>query len=693
MRRGTDWAEDGFSLVEILVGIAIFAMLAGSIFFATTTFGRSLTQSAAAQAATTNASTLVDSVERDAKSSIAIFVPPADVAHNANSDGHEVDFYARDARGSGGSFQSYCYKVSSNACGTTQAVGALGIYRYAWSALPQNGGTGATYAGTIGENITSFSAKTVPASALLDSTQNPTTAAYFAKIGVTSATDVARNTGFPGVLAGNRVTFVTFSNSIATRALHLLAGSQPTHRNIIVATYTPPPNPLTVSGGNATLNFLYPLAAAQAVTFVENNYGTRSTTPAQVYNVIGTTCGTNATYTPGTITPASDGTGSGSMTVQPVVKAQPAPISCTVTVADNSAQSQNVTVNIGQTYAPTASPPAAGRPGQNGIFAIAEQNYPPLAFSIALAGPCNSPPMVSGPQTGGSYVEQVQVAFSAAGVCTITATDAYGQTTSSSVSVYNDPVYTLSIPSGPAPNPLAVGGTATFTATAAQSQSSVPAGTPGTVPVSITGSSGPCSTAQLDSTTFSFTALAAGTCSMTIAANAGGVSNATTQNSPATATLTVSAAATPTPTPTPAATPIPTPTPTGTPTPTPTPVGTPVPTPTPSPTPTMVGCPPATPTPTPAPVAPLPDCPSAVYDFAGGTGGNGIYYPGETVSGRSKDYGPYASSEYGTDYILTDSAFPGHTFWAEHDVVPVQGKDVVHCSDATGQSPTPPFDF
>jgi prepilin-type N-terminal cleavage/methylation domain-containing protein len=590
MRRGTDWAEEGFSLVEILVGIAIFAMLAGSIFFATTTFGRSLSQSAAVQAATTNASTLVDSLERDSRSSIAIFTPAVDVANHPNSDGHEVDFYARDARGSGGSFQSYCFKSSSYVCGTSQAVGAIGIYRYAWSALPQNGGAGATYAGTIGENITSFTAKTVPASALLDQAQNPTTATYFYKIGVTSATDVARNTGFPGVLAGNRVTFVTFSNSVATRALHLLAGAQPTHRNIVVATYTPPPNPLTVSGGNATLNFAYPLAASQAVTFVENNYGTRSTTPAQVYNVIGTTCGTNATYSPGTITPASDGTGRGSMTVQPVVKAQPAPISCVVTVADNSAQSQNVTVNIGQTYAPTASPPAAGRPGQNGVFAVAEQNYPSLPFSTGLTGPCNSPTMVSGTQSGGSYVEQVQVAFTASGICTITATDGYGQTTSSSVAIYNDPVYTLSIPSGPAPNPLAVGGTATFTATAAQSQSSVPSGTPGTVPVSITGNSGPCSTAQVDPTTFSFTALGAGACSMTIAANAGGVSNATTQNSPATVTVTVSAAATPIPTPTPAATPVPTPTPAPTPTPVDTPVPTPVPTPTPTATPPLLIC-------------------------------------------------------------------------------------------------------
>jgi prepilin-type N-terminal cleavage/methylation domain-containing protein len=589
MRRGTAWAEEGFSLVEILVGIAILAILAGSILFATTTFGRSLTQSAAAQAATTNASTLVDSLERDSRSSIAIFTPAVDVANHPNSDGHEVGFYARDARGSAGSFQSYCFKSSSYVCGTSQAVGALGIYRYAWNALPQNGGTGATYAGTIGENITSFSAKTVAASALLDPAQNPTTATYFAKIGVTSATDVARTTGFPGVLAGNRVTFVTFSNSVATRALHLLAGSQPTHRNIIVATYTPPPNPMTVSGGNATLNFVYPLAAAQAVTFVENNYGTRSTTPAQVYNVIGTTCGTNATYSPGTITPASDGTGSGSMTVQPEVKAQPAPISCVLTVADNSAQSQNVTVNIGQTYSPTASSPAAGRPGQNGIFAIGEQNYPSLAFSVGLAGPCNSPTMVSGTQTGGSYLEQVRVAFTAAGVCTITATDGYGQTTSSSVSVYNDPVYTLLIPTAPAPDPLAVGGTATFTATAAQSQSSVPSGTPNSVPVLIAGNSGPCTTTQLDPTTFSFTALGAGSCSMTIAANAGGVSNATTQNSPATVTVMVSAVATPTPTPTPVATP----TAVGTPTPAPTP--TPVQTPTPPPQGCTQNCGPPTP--------------------------------------------------------------------------------------------------
>ncbi len=556
--RACTVGEDGFTLIEVLVAVAVFAAVGGALLIASAGFGRSLRQSAAVQAASTATATTVDALERDGRSSIAIFTPNADVANHANADGHEVDFYTRDAAGSA-SFTAYCFKAAAASCSSGQPVASVGLYRYAWGALPQNGGAGATLSGTVAENLQRFAATTVAASALLDPAQNPTSAAYFSSIGVSRANDVARQTGYPGVLAGNRVTIVTLASAAGPRAIHLLAGSRPTRRQIVVATYTPPPNALTVSapGGGSSIAFANPLAPAQSVTVSEPNYGTRSTAPAQVYTVVGTTCADNASAAPTSILPAGDGSGTGALALQPVVKAQPAPVSCGVVVSDNSAQTQTIAVTIGQTYAPIASAPGPGRAGQGGIFTVSELNYPTQPFAIALSGACAKPTVISSAQSGAAYVEQVQVAFIGAGVCTITAMDAYGQTTSSSNSVYNDPVYTLSVPSAPAPNPLSIGGTATFTATASQTQSSVQSGTPNTIPVSITQGSGPCTTAQLDPNTFSFTALAAGTCSMTITANAGSVPNATTQNSPATISLTVGTVPTPTPgpTPTPTATP------------------------------------------------------------------------------------------------------------------------------------------
>ncbi len=602
MRRRTSPAEEGFSLLEVLLGIAIFAMLAGSFLFAATSYGKSLRQSAAVEAATTSATTLVDSVERDARSATAIFTPAVDVANNSNADGHELDFYTRSAAGSG-TFQAYCFKAGASTCSGAQRNGSLGLYRYAWSALPQNSGTGATYAGSVADNMTAFSSKTVAASALLDSAQNPTTAAYFSKIGVTSANDVARQTGFPGVLAGNRVTIVTIVNSVATRSIHLLAGAQPTRRQIVVATYTPPPNAMTVNGSNAAnLSFANPLDAAQSVMFAEPNYGTRATTPAQVYNVIGTTCSNVANYNPNpTVMPSADGSGQATMSFQPVVHPAPSGESCSVVVDDNSNQTVTVNVAIGQTYTPTATGPVSGRPGQWGAFILREQNYPGPPFTIiALSGPCNSPTNAGTSQAGGVFTEQVNVLFSGPGTCTLTEDDAYGQSASASVAVYADPQYTIAL-SAPNPSSVSAGGTFTFTASATLANSSdVAPGTPASIAVGPTNYN-PCEPNpkgwQSSGTTFTVTTQNSN-CTVEMSANASGVPNGAVTNNPQYITEPVSAPLpTPTPVPTPPATPTPTPAPTDTPTPGPTPTP-PLATPTPTPTPFGGGGPP---TPAPAP--------------------------------------------------------------------------------------------
>jgi prepilin-type N-terminal cleavage/methylation domain-containing protein len=573
MRRCTSPAEDGFSLLEVLLGIAIFAMLAGSFLFAATSYGKSLRQSAAVEAATTSATTLVDSVERDARSATAIFTPAVDVANHSNADGHELDFYTRSAAGSG-TFQAYCFKAGASTCDGAQRNGSLGLYRYAWSALPQNSGTGATYAGSVADNMTAFSSKTVAASVLLDSAQNPTTAAYFSKIGVTSANDVARQTGYPGVLAGNQVTIVTIANSVATRSIHLLAGAQPTRRQIVVATYTPPPNAMTVNGSNAAnINFANPLAAAQSVNLTEPNYGTRATSPAQVYNVIGSSCSNVANYSPNpTIAPASDGSGQATMSLQPVVHAAPAGESCSVVVADNSNQTVTVNVAIGQTYAPSATGPAPGRPGQVGMFTISEQNYPTIPFTIALSGPCSSPTVVWSAQSGGTYVEQVQVLYTTVGTCTVRATDAYGQTTNAGVAI-----------TWPALNPGA-GNVAGSSAASMLLDSSAPSG----------GSGNGYAVSYLDSNGDVLCSKVAYACTVTAYNGAPIVAGTSYTFTPAyvdgagdSATGTAFSGSTPgtpvgTPTPTagPTATPAPTPTPAGTATPTPGPTATPTATPT-----------------------------------------------------------------------------------------------------------------
>jgi len=102
------------------------------------------------------------------------------------------------------------------------------------------------------------------------------------------------------------------------------------------------------------------------------------------------------------------------------------------------------------------------------MFTISEQNYPTIPFTIALSGPCSSPTVVWSAQSGGTYVEQVQVLYTAVGTCTVRATDAYGQTTNAGVAI-----------TWPALNPGA-GNVAGSSAASMLLDSSAPSGDPAT---------------------------------------------------------------------------------------------------------------------------------------------------------------------------------------------------------------------
>src|SRR6202035_5859470 len=124
-------------------------------------------------------------------------VPANDVGGHSNADGHEVALYTRDAAGAG-KFWSYCYRATSSTnCSTAARAASVNLYgAYAWTDLPQNGGAGPTYVGAIASNILALTAKTIPASQLLNTTVNPLTATVFQTAGYTTITDIARQTGY-----------------------------------------------------------------------------------------------------------------------------------------------------------------------------------------------------------------------------------------------------------------------------------------------------------------------------------------------------------------------------------------------------------------------------------------------------------------------------------------------------------------
>jgi hypothetical protein len=132
----------------------------------------------------------------------------------------------------------------------------------------------------------------------------------------------------------------------------------------------------------------------------------------------------------------SDGTGDATVTFAPIVHVAPAGEACTVVYNDNDSQQYTITVDVGQTYAPTA---AAGAPsyllGAAAQFTVAENNYQAAGggFSAATAGNCTSPTAIGATQNGLIYSVVYAATVTGKGRCSLTVTDVYGQVASSAV--------------------------------------------------------------------------------------------------------------------------------------------------------------------------------------------------------------------------------------------------------------------
>lgn len=425
----------GQALSELQVAILVGAIVLAAFVFL---FARQVAASAAVNTYAANEAAVVSffkESEDDAAAAQAVFSPGEDVGGNSNADGHAADVYQQDAAHVGHFFEM-CFKASSNACPASQPVGTLQRYAYSWSNLPQNGGSGAT---TQSSPITLFSGFTfrvlTTAAQYADSTLNPYAYAYFTKHPANFTGAKTYHWGFPGVTSSTNdlyVMTVTLPNgekrSVAFGKHHIVFA-----QDVIYGTATPTPNPMCAAScpqNSASLTFRNPIDASQNETLLEANYGTRSTNPAQVYTVSG--CTGTATFSPvSPVTPATDGSGSATLTIAPVKQLAPNGLTCTITAKDNADQSIPIAVSIGKTYAPTSSGPAAGLSGQNGTFSVNEANYntsPTGGFSASLSGACNSITRTSA-SLDGTFTESEtwSVHFASTGGCTVVFTDVYGQ--------------------------------------------------------------------------------------------------------------------------------------------------------------------------------------------------------------------------------------------------------------------------
>jgi hypothetical protein len=399
---------------------------------------------------------LFKDLDRNGASAQAVFEPAADVADASNADGHEIDFYQMNDQHVG-HFWALCYKTASGDCQGLQTVGTLQTYTYLWAQLPQNGGSGATMQSEPVTDFTAFRFAILDTPAqYADATQDPA-AAYFQKHAANFASARTYHWGYPGVSSStNDLYVVTVTMPDGEQRAHAFGKHHIVFaQEVLYGTATPTPNPICENAtcpSGATLTFRNPLDGAQTATITENNYGTRATSPAQVYTFAPGACAdtgasgyavghADATYAPnGTVTPTGDGTGTATVAVTPVVQALPlGPATCQFAATDNAGQVSTIPAQIGQTYSPTATGATItfSTNATTPIF-VSERNYdiaPTGGMSAAItsnaAGACSGVSFgSSGLSSDGTYTdnESWTLSFAKPGACQLTFTDRYGQT-------------------------------------------------------------------------------------------------------------------------------------------------------------------------------------------------------------------------------------------------------------------------
>lgn len=218
--------ECGFTLIEVLFAAAGFVILTVGLVMLFGGFVQGAAKQSAQHGASEAAWRVVAELERDAQTAIAIFIPATDVLGNANADGHEVDFYTKDATRAA-AFAAYRFDAA-----------ALTITRYTYA---QPGAT-ATAVGTP-IAATGFAAATLLASALAtDPSVSPLLGGY-------TPQDIALQVGYAGVIGGNALVSVNVVTSAKNLTVRLLPGVLPASFTIVgTSTPTPAPNGKTADG-------------------------------------------------------------------------------------------------------------------------------------------------------------------------------------------------------------------------------------------------------------------------------------------------------------------------------------------------------------------------------------------------------------------------------------------------------------
>jgi len=209
----------GYTLVELLVAMVILVLL---LFAVGDAISRTLGNEARDVeriGSSRTTSELGARLREEARSSTAVFVPAVDVNGNANSNGHEVDFFRRASAG-GDAFVAYVFDSSS---------GLVSRVEYS-----KAGGTASiAHTDVVGSGVAAFSAVRSPDSSM------PGVVGDVGQVSILY--------GNPEVAGGNDVVTVTVQDAAvagqpaAVSEIHLAPKAAPTSLAVVVPIGAPPP--------------------------------------------------------------------------------------------------------------------------------------------------------------------------------------------------------------------------------------------------------------------------------------------------------------------------------------------------------------------------------------------------------------------------------------------------------------------
>ena len=425
--RSSALLERGFVLsLDLLAAAGLSAVVFGAAAFGVVKISGAVSQTIAHNTAYQTGVTFEDGLRAEARSALAIFTPPLDVGGQDNADGHEIDFYTKDA--------------DRNAHFWAYRTEPVGIQRYEYDYPTLAGavnvrktGTPIASAALVTQVIT---ADQLPS----DTNVSPSTKAEISAWNV-PLEPWSVSYGYPGglVSGGNYVALAHFKNSSLDDHLSLAVGTVPTvNLTVMAGNYNPTPAPLPNLGGLGNLFFAYPGVAAQNFTVQEANY-------IDPFTVVDPNCGPNiAQVSPAVEKPATLGA---SVTFQVVPSASNAGL-CQGTVIDvytsknpldrTRARQENVDVASAMVAAPKQLVFSySGKYGAAPQSVAVTKTYDPYPIDISKSTGCAgvaklgqqaiavTAPAASAPATQTNLV--VTPTAPTGGGCTINVIDQYGE--------------------------------------------------------------------------------------------------------------------------------------------------------------------------------------------------------------------------------------------------------------------------